>query len=342
MRPCRGRPFAGGPLVAAALSLLLVLVAGCGSSGGSSAPIRQFANPVYAHNFPDPYVLKVGSTYYAYSTNADSQDIPSLRSHDLVHWTTGPDAFPAPPRWVISDIWAPDVYHRPDGKYVLYYSGRDMQINHECIGHAVSTSPTGPFIDRSSRAFICQAALGGDIDPAHFVDSDGRAYLVWKNDGNCCGVTTYLWSQRLSPDGITLEGKPVKLLSQDASWEGALIEAPEMWKQAGKYYLFFSANAYNSFNYAVGYATCKGPMGPCTDAPENPILISRCTSAGPGGETIVSDGAGKTWMVYHAWKASAVDDPTVGRELWIDRLDWVNGKPVVRGPTCKRQPAPGT
>lgn len=324
------------------IALLVFVLAGCGSSGSSSANTPKFTNPVYRSDFPDPYILKVGKTYYAYATNTNSEDIPSLKSRDLVHWTTGPDAFPAPPRWVTSDIWAPDVYHAPNGKYVLYYAGHDMDVNHQCVGRAVGTSPTGPFADHSSHAWVCQAGLGGDIDPAHFVDSDGKVYLIWKNDGNCCGETTYLWSQPLSSDGVSLEGKPVKLLGEDASWEGALIEAPEMWKQNGKYYLFFSANAYNSFNYAVGYATCKGPIGPCKDAPENPILTSKCTAAGPGGETIVTDANGQTWMAYHAWKASAVDDPTVGRQLWIDRLDWVNGKPVVRGPTCKAQPAPAT
>jgi beta-xylosidase len=326
-------------LIVGALSCVISL-AGCRDSGSSTASPHVFTNPVYRHDFPDPYVLKMGATYYAYSTNSGTQDIPTLVSHDLVHWKAGKDAFPVPPRWVSSNIWAPDVYHRPDGKYVLYYAGHDIAVNHQCIGHGVSSSPAGPFIDRSARPFICQAALGGDIDPAHFVDSSGAVYLLWKNDGNCCGETTYLFSQRMSADGLRLLGKPARLLSEDASWEGNLIEAPSMWEQAGKYYLFFSANNYASFDYAVGYATCKGPQGPCKDAPENPILISKCNAAGPGGETIVTDGKGQTWFVYHAWRASAVDDPTVGRLLWLDRLKWKNGRPVVAGPTCTAQPAP--
>jgi beta-xylosidase len=322
------------------LPLLLAGCAGVAAMASSAATPRTFTNPVYRHDFPDPFVLKAGKTYYAYATNTGGQDIPALRSSDLVHWTAVGDAFPAPPRWVSADIWAPDVFQRSDGKYVLYYAAHDMSANHQCIGHALASSPTGPFIDRSSKAFICQAGLGGDIDPDHFKDSNGRLYLLWKNDGNCCGITTYLYSQSLSADGMKLLGKPVRLLKEDASWEGNLIEAPFMWKQAGKYYLFFSANAYNSYNYAVGYATCKGPLGPCKDAPENPILTSKCKAAGPGGETIIADAKGQTWMFYHAWIGSAVDDPTVGRQLWLDRLDWKNGKPVVRGPTCKAQPAP--
>lgn len=29
------------------------------------------------------------------------------------------------------------------------------------------------------------------------------------------------------------------------------------------YYLFYSANWYASYQYAVGYATCTTPVGPC-------------------------------------------------------------------------------
>ena len=221
-------------------------------------------------------------------------------------------------------------------------AGHDVNVNHECLGHAVGSSPTGPFIDRSSKPFVCQASIGGDIDPAHFKDSNGRLYFLWKNDGNCCGFDTYLYSQALSSDGLKLAGKPVKLLKQSASWEGNVVEAPFMWKQNGKYYLFFSANGYNTYNYAVGYAICKGPLGPCTQGSGNPILKSNCNAAGPGGETIITDAKGQTWMLYHAWKPSAVDDLTVGRWLWLDRLDWKNGRPTVHGPTCTAQPAPAT
>lgn len=323
----------------AALSILALLLSACGASGAAdNGP--SFKNPVYAHNFPDPFVLQVGKTYYAYATNSDAEDIPTLRSTNLVHWTALPDSFPVPPRWVTSDIWAPTVVRLADGKYVLYFAGRDINGGHECIGDAVGSSPAGPFTTTVAKPVICQQALGGDIDPDVFRDSNGSLYLLWKNDGNCCGVTTYLWSQKLAANGTTEVGKPVKLDQNQASWEGALIEAPFMWKQNGKYYLFYSANDYASFDYAVGYATCQTPLGPCKDAPENPILTSKCQAAGPGGETIVTDAKGQTWMLYHAWRASAVDDSTVGRQLWLDRLDWKNGKPVVKGPTCGRQPGP--
>jgi beta-xylosidase len=322
------------------LTLAAMLLAGCGGSSAAATP--TFKNPVYPHNFPDPFVLKVGKTYYAYGTNTATAVVPTLHSTDLVHWKAGPDAMPAPTTWAVSDIWAPQVFRGASGKYVLYFAAHDAKSGRQCVGFATSSSPTGPFISHASKPSICQASLGGDIDPDIFKDSNGKVYVIWKNDGNCCGITTYLWSQQANADGTKLIGKPVKLDYDRWGWEGGLIEAPFMWKQGGKYYLFYSANGYASYDYAVGYAVCKTPMSPCKDAPENPILKSKCSAAGPGGETIITDTRGQTWMLYHAWKGAAVGDDSVGRQLWLDRLDWKNNKPVVHGPTCTKQPAPAT
>jgi beta-xylosidase len=308
----------------------------------SASATRTFTNPIYKHDFPDPYVMRVGKTYYAYATNTGIADIPTLKSTDLVHWTASKDSMPLPPRWVASNIWAPDVYKATNGTYVMYFTGRDPEAGRQCIGYAVGRSPAGPFTNRGTKPFICQGSLGGDIDPAVFRDSNGKTYLLWKSDGNCCGMKTYLFSQQLSGDGTKLLGQPAKLDQNDASWEGSVVEAPFMWKHGGKYYLFYSANDYASYSYAVGYAACRTPSGPCTDGATNPILSSACKAAGPGGETIVTDKKGQIWMLYHAWRAGAVNDSSVGRQLWMDRLTWKSGRPVVHGPTCKAQPAPAT
>lgn len=321
--------------------LTLTVLTACGSTADATKA-KTFKNPVYKQNFPDPSVLKVGKTYYAYGTNTATAVIPTLRSADLVHWKAGKDAMPAPPRWAVSDIWAPGVFQVSSKKFVLYFAAHDAVSGHQCVGFATSSSPTGPFKSTARKPSICQSGLGGDIDPDVFRDSHGTTYVLWKNDGNCCGVTTWLWAQKTNSDATKLLGKPVKLDYNQASWEGNLIEAPFMWQHGKSYYLFYSANNYASFSYAVGYAVCKSPMGPCKDAANNPILTSKCKAAGPGGETVITDARGQTWMVYHAWPPSGVGDDNVGRWLWIDRLDWKNNKPVVHGPTCTAQPAPAT
>jgi beta-xylosidase len=322
----------------------IALVAGVAAllaAGLAGAAPRQFTNPVFRSDFPDPFVLRAGSTYYAYATNSVSANVQTLRSTDLVHWRRGKDAMPNLAPWTLRGrTWAPEVLRVGPGRYVLYYTARSFDLDSQCVGRAVSRSPAGPFVDRSSKPLVCQKKEGGSIDPDGFRDTNGHLYLVWKNDGNCCGFPTYLYSQRLSKDGLGLVGKRVRLVRNDAAWESTTVEAPTMWKQAGKYFLFFSANVYNTSFYAVGYATCAGPLGPCKDSKDNPILSSACRAAGPGHQTLIRDRKGRTWIVYHAWPPSKIGSVTPGRQLWIDRLDWRGGKPVVHGPTCKPQPAP--
>ena len=118
------------------------------------------------------------------------------------------------------------------------------------------------------------------------------------------------------------------------------MEAPTLWRRGRTYFLFFSANAYNTESYAVGYATCRGPLGPCRDAAENPILDTACRAAGPGHQAIVEDDDGETWLVYHAWPPDSVGAVDPGRVLWIDRLLWKDGTPDVAGPTCTPQDRP--
>jgi beta-xylosidase len=139
-------------------------------------------------------------------------------------------------------------------------------------------------------------------------------------------------------------GAPTQLVSNDKLWEGRVVEAPTMWKHEGKYYLFFSGNDYAGPPYAVGYANCQSPTGPCEDAPENPILASKMDQPplviGPGHQAIVQVD-GQTWIVYHAWEVTSAGLRGSRRFMWMDRLDWKDGKPHVLGPTTAPQPEPG-
>ena len=59
----------------------------------------------------------------------------------------------------------------------------------------------GPFEDHPEAPLVCQRELGGSIDPYPYRDADGRLYLFWKNDGNCCAQPVHLWVQPLADDG---------------------------------------------------------------------------------------------------------------------------------------------
>lgn len=304
----------------------------------------EFKNPVLRADFPDPYVLKDGDTYYAFATNGSGKNIQAARSTDLVKWEVLTDAMPALPSWARlggSLVWAPEVIKIGD-KYVMYYTARDKESDKQCIGVATSDKPEGKYRDTNTAPFVCQTTEGGTIDATPFRDGD-KIYLYYKNDGNCCNQPTYLYVQEMGPDGLSLVGEPARLVKNDRAWEGQVVEAPTMWKNEDKYYLFYSGNNYGGFDYAVGYAVCESAIGPCVDAPENPILASRRQLPlviGPGHQTIIEDDDGEDWLVYHVWEVTSAGMRGSSRFMWIDRLVWEGGKPVVEGPTYDPQPLP--
>ena len=305
---------------------------------------KTFTNPVLRRNFPDPFLIEENGVYYAYATNDAGKNIQAAKSTDLVNWELLTDALPGLPTWARlggSLVWAPEVIKIGD-KFVMYYTARDKASNKQCIGVATADKPDGKFRDTNDKAFVCQAEQGGTIDASPFRDG-GKLYLYYKNDGNCCNMPTRLWAQELSPDGLGLVGEPAQLIENDVQWEGRVVEAPTMWKQGDKYYLFYSGNNYAGFEYAVGYATCDTPMGPCKDAPENPILKSRMDKpplvVGPGHQTLIQAGE-QTWIIYHVWEVLSSGMTGSNRFMFMDKINWQDGKPVVQGPTTGPEPAP--
>jgi beta-xylosidase len=302
----------------------------------------SFTNPVSKFDFPDPHVIRVEDTYYAYGTTNGSSNIHMMRSSDLVHWEELADALPALPKWSVLNsgyTWAPGVMQVED-KFLMYYVARDKELDRQCIGVGVSDHPAGAFVDPNDEAFVCQGELGGSIDPYPFRDDDGKLYLLWKNDGNCCGLDIWLWIQELSPDGLTLVGEPVKLIARDQPWERPLIENPAMVKHNDKYYLFYSGNWWESYEYAVGYAVCETVTGPCEKPLSEPWFQYNPPVMGPGGESFFTDTEGNLWMAYHAWTGANVGYPAGQRSLRIDLVTFDQDKPVTNGPTYTPQLLP--
>ena len=302
-----------------------VVAGACSTLAGGSAD-----GLAYPFDFPDPFILPVGGTYFAYATNSVAGNIQIIESSDLSHWTAVGDALPQLPAWATPDeTWAPAVLHIGNS-FVLYYAVRVAGPGggEECISDALATQPQGPFVDTSSGPLICQATLGGSIDPSPFVDVDGTPYLVWKSNGGA-GVSA-LWSEPLDPagTGFAPNTTPTQLLAPDQAWEGGVIEAPDLVVSGGRYFLFYSGNSWTGSNYAVGVATCTGPVGPCTEPLSAPILASDSGMKGPGGEAVFTDDTGSTWIAFDAWAPGAVGYPN-NRSLYLRRLDLSGPTPVV-------------
>lgn len=96
----------------------------------------------------------------------------------------------------------------------------------------------------------------------------------------------------------------------------------------GRYYLFYSGNNWSTPSYAVGYAVCDTPQGPCTKPANGPWIASTPKAQGPGGEEVFTDQQGQTWMALHAWVRGQVGYPDGARNLFVVRLSFSDGTPA--------------
>ena len=324
---------------ASAVAVLGLTLSGCGGDGNqpaaaSSSPAGQVdgANPAVDQDFPDPDILEVDGTYYAYATNANSRNVQVATSTDLASWTLlDTDALPKLPSWVIpGKTWAPEVTQFGPDQFVMYTTTTNFEPTLQCIGVATATSPEGPFEMAGDRMLVCPADEGGAIDASTFTDDDGSRYLLWKNDGNCCGFDTWIYLAPLTDDGLTFTGKPTRLAKQDQGWEGNLVEAPTLVKRDGTYTLLYSSNDYGGEEYKIGYATAESVTGPYTKG-EEPLFTTDDSDGryvGPGGQDVVVAPDGSDRLAFHSWYGG-----NSYRGMNLVDLTWEEGRPVVHSGT---------
>ena len=326
----------------------------------TTTPVRTeasvtYTNPVSAgvvDTFPDPAMIRgKDGAWYAYGTtnpifNSTGETgehiLPILRSTDLVDWEYLGDVYPAdaalPAYWAAGTRpWAPDIRY-VDGSYHLTYS-----LSNGGVALLTADTPTGPWTDRG--LLIGSAAVAGcptgNIDQAMFTDSDGTHYLYW-------GSYDVICVSELNDDATALTGD-VTQVAQGRRMEGGFVVQRDGW-----YYLMYSDagccdGAFSGYTVKVGRS--ENPRGPFVD--DHGIDLMALSSkggfvlspngngfTGTGHNAIQTDLAGQDWLVYHAIPTADPDFPPVDtragrlnlskRPLMIDRLDWIDGWPVVR------------
>ncbi len=224
---------------------------GKANSGGAVRVCIDGDAPVFDRNFPDPGILRSGGTFYAYASNSapegcifgavEGANIQLATSPDLRAWVLeGHDALPILPPWAVrGSTWAPHAIALDDS-FRLYFAARHGGHGDLAIGVAVADNPCVPFIP-AVAPLVDSPEAGGVIDPFVFAEGDeggGARWLIWKTDGNSRGLPTWIYAQRLAPDGLSLVGAPFPLIRNDQEWEGAIVEAPTLWKEGGRYHLF--------------------------------------------------------------------------------------------------------
>lgn len=308
-----------------------------GMGGHPSVRPAPYKNPVVETNQPDPHVLSARGRWYLYSTAGDLGRFPVLVSDDLIHWDPVGDGFPELAPWSQAGRhWAPEVIEMR-GQFYAYYTARKVASTYQAIGVAVSNSPEGPFVDDSESALVDTDEEGGAIDASPFLDASGQLWLVWKNDGNHDNLPSYIYAQRLSPDGLKLIGERHRLIGMDQEWERYTIEGASIIRHGGRYVMFYSAGEYWNESYGVGYAVADSVEGPWVKGTA-PILSANEVAAGPGhGFPFRVRGA--WWYVYHAWQPNSIgEDP--GRQVWLSPITFTDGVPDIEGPKVKNPVSP--
>jgi len=312
-----------------AIAAAVAMLAGC----ATPAAQPQVEEPVVApfaidRDFPDPDVVATDEGYVAYATNGAGFTIQQAVSTDLLTWdVVAKDALPTLPSWASPGrTWAPEVTEVSDGSFVMYLTAANTTPSAQCIGVAAATTADGPFEPVGDSPLVCPISDGGAIDASTFRDDDGALYLLFKNDGNCCGKDTWLQIVPLSADGLSLAGEPTKLLKQTEPWEGNLIEAPTLVKRGNSYVLLYSANDYGGPDYATGYAIADAVLGPYTKG-EQPLLTTESSGGrylGPGGQDVVVGPDGADYLVFHSW-----DELYIQRGMNVVPLSFDGGMPNV-------------
>ncbi|WP_181304539.1 glycoside hydrolase family 43 protein [Rufibacter sp. XAAS-G3-1] len=320
------------------LNRLFFLVALCTVAG--CAGQRSLTNPVLNANFPDPTVIRVQDSYYAYATNGaingKSYNLPVAVSQDLQNWQIVGDALPAKPNWATKDFWAPHVlFDSTLQKYVLFYSGEKGRDTGKCLGVAFSDKPEGPFIDKGAP-LICGGGFV-NIDPFAFVDpKTGKKLLYWGSAHQPIKVQelTNDWQSFLpgsSPGTVML---PYQEPQYDKLIEGAWVDYHQ-----GTYYLYYSGDncCGPQASYAVLVAKSDNALGPferlaTAKGTGNSVILEKDKEwLAPGHNSIFKDKKGNTYIAYHAIPITkdATKQQYDSRVFLIKKISYKNGWPVV-------------
>ncbi|HYJ83018.1 MAG TPA: glycoside hydrolase family 43 protein [Allosphingosinicella sp.] len=331
---------------------LLALAATTSCATVPDAP-ATFANPVIDADFPDPAILRASDGHYfvyATQTERDGQwiNLQVARSSDLVGWTLLGDALPVKPSWAsrTQDFWAPHVAEH-EGRYYLYYSAKpDEALTDDkkglCLAVATAERPEGPFAD-IGRPLLCGSSFV-NIDPMAYDDpATGKRLLYWGSGFEPIKV------RELARDRISFApgSRTTELVRADGKVDyRKLVEGAWMVRRGGFYYLFYSGDncCGRNIHYAVMVARSRSATGPFELRPE-PILVRDSRWIGPGHNSLIEDGRGDSWIVYHAVDSARprtrpTDEVNTRRAMLIDRIVWKDGWPIVKGPTTGPQALP--
>ncbi|WP_425445736.1 arabinan endo-1,5-alpha-L-arabinosidase [Umezawaea tangerina] len=252
----------------------------------------------------DPSMVKQPAGGYLVAHTGDN--IALKTSADRTAFRNAGSAFPGGAPWTTAytngsrNLWAPDLSYR-NGQYYMYYSASTFGVNKSAIFLATSTS--GASGTWTHRGLVVESRSGDDfnaIDPDLVVDDQGRWWLSFGSFWSGIRMIALNPSTGLRSDSA---------MRSVAGRNGGPIEAPNIVKHGGYYYLFVSFDYCcrgASSTYRVMVGRSSGVTGPYTDrggvamtsGGGTQILASEGSVHGPGHQDVFTD-TDSDILTYH-------------------------------------------
>jgi len=270
----------------------------------------------------------------------------------MQHWKKEKQVFDKPPQWAVNaipgfkgHIWAPDIsYH--NGLYYLYYAVSAFGKNTSCIGLTTNktlntASKDYQWIDRGK---VIQSVPGRDmwnaIDPNEIDDEQGNHWLTFGSFWS--GIKLFKLSNDLKSvaepeQWYTVAARQRNFLLPDSVAGDAAIEAPFVFKKDNYYYLFVSFDyccrgEKSTYKIMVGRSEkIQGPYidrdGVAMNLGGGSLLLEGDKNWHGVGHNAVATFDGTDYLVFHGYDAN----DNGKSKLRIEKLNWINGWPVVAG-----------
>lgn len=252
----------------------------------------------------DPSTVKRadGSYLVAHTGNG----ISLKTSADRVAFRNAGSAFPNGTPWASTytnnsrHLWAPDLSYAND-QYYMYYSASTFGVNRSAI--FLATSPSGASGTWTHRGLVIESRTSDNfnaIDPDLVVDDQGRWWLSFGSFWSGIKMIALNSSTGFRSDST---------MRSIAGRNGGAIEAPNIVKRGGYFYLFVSFDrccqgAASTYRVMAGRSTSvTGPYVDrkgvaLTSGGGTEILAGQGSIHGPGHQDVLADKDGDA-LIYH-------------------------------------------
>ena len=170
-------------------------------------------------------------------------------------------------------------------------------LGRQCVSRAVaaiagrarsSTTPPGRWCASSTS--------GGTIDPSIVTDVDGSTWLLFKNDGNCCKITTSLWSQQLTRRRARRRGRADEADRRRSALGGQPHRgAVDGHRRRHLLPLLLGQRLGHRELRRRATPRCESVTGPCTKADGPVDVVHRCSPRAPAARSSSARTAACGW-----------------------------------------------